>query len=173
MKETPGESTNYNTGCSQLLTAILQQATGNLGAFMEEQLLAPLNIPSYRWQEDPQGVKIGGYGLHLRTADMAKFGQLFLNNGAWDNHQIISEEWVRESTTPRYDNDNPVARMIGRYAYHWWCSDLQNGSRVYFSIGFGGQIIIIAPELDMVVVMTGDNYSNTLRPMNLFKQYIV
>lgn len=173
MKDPPGKATNYNTGCSQLLTAILHQVTGDLQSFAEKHLFEPLNISNYRWQEDPQGIKIGGYGLHLQTADIAKFGQMYLDNGVYNQRRVINEEWIRASTTPRFAHEHPIARMIGQYACHWWCTDMQEGNSIFFSIGFGGQILIVAPKLEMVVVMTGDNYSNTLRPLHLFKQYLV
>ena len=89
----PGTTFNYNTGASHLLSAIIQRAT-NMSTldFANKYLFGPLSIERARWYEDPQGVAGGGDYLYLKPRDMAKIGHLFLNEGKWENKQIISEK---------------------------------------------------------------------------------
>ena len=79
---------------------------------------------------------------------MAKFGYLYLNRGKWEDHQVISEEWIRASTKDHITN------VYGRYSYgyHWWITNI-DGEAAFLASGFGGQIIGVVPSLDMVVVL--------------------
>jgi CubicO group peptidase (beta-lactamase class C family) len=103
---------------------------------------------------------------------MLKFGNLFLNNGSLNGNQIISSEWIKESTTALYK----IYDNIGYYVYHWWVSSFNNNGieiNYYFALGYGGQYIIIVPEFDLVVVFTSRIYNNPLRPMYYFKGFIL
>ena len=148
MNKTPGEMFNYNTGISHLLGAILEKSTNSSMEFFASQyLFEPLEITSTLWDYDPDGLPLGGEGLHLRARDMAKIGYLFLNEGIWGEEQIISAEWVNTST---YDHVT-VSNSSG-YGYQWWVSKIYDS---YNANGFGGQRIHIFPEDDLVVVFTG------------------
>lgn len=143
----PGELWHYNTGASHLLSAIVQVATGMTTLeFAEENLFEPLGISEYSWSRDMAGWYKGGFDLRLTPRDMAKFGYLFLNNGSWDGHQIVSEEWVRTSTsTITRTND-----WTG-YGYQWWTN---TDMGVYSARGLYGQYIFVIPEYDIVVAFT-------------------
>jgi CubicO group peptidase (beta-lactamase class C family) len=143
MATTPGITFNYSTGDSQLLTAILEQATGmSTQKFARMHLFEPLGVSStyWRWTSAPDGVAFGGGGLSLTPRAMAKFGYLYLQDGVWEGRQVVPAEWVEASVTP------------AQYGYQWW--RLANGG--YAALGFGGQRIVVVPDLDLVVVITGD-----------------
>lgn len=90
LAHTPGTVMTYNSGSSQLLSAILRDCSGQAVAeFAEDQLFQPLGIQSYHWESDPQGIHTGGFGLHLKPEDMLKFGLLYLQEGRWKNQQIL------------------------------------------------------------------------------------
>lgn len=148
LNSTPGEKFNYNTGISHLLGAILEEATNNsMEYFATEYLFEPLEITSILWEYDPDGLPLGGEGLHLRARDMAKIGYLFLNEGMWEGEQIISKEWVNLSTIK-----HTTLSSFFDYGYQWWISESYDS---YIAIGFGGQQIHVFPEEDLVVVFTG------------------
>lgn len=170
----PGEKSIYDSGASQLLSAILQEAAKcKVAEFAEEYLFKPLGINEYLWHEDSKGITIGGFGLSLKTVDMLKIGQLMLQNGQWQNKQIVSKEWVKLSTQARFQTYDHV----GSYAYHWWvlcdeelkCYD----PTIYFAMGYGGQFIIVSPKQKMVVVFTCAKYVKTLTPLQVFRKFII
>jgi CubicO group peptidase (beta-lactamase class C family) len=98
---------------------------------------------------DDQGYYIGGFGMDLRPQDMARFGYLFLNQGYWDGKQIISPDWVQQSTNVQ------IHTGFGKdYGFLWWIRPGEDQT-AYEAIGYGGQSIYIFPDLDMVVVATG------------------
>lgn len=168
----PGQVLNYNSGCSHLLSAIIQKLTGmSAHNYAKEFLFKQIGISKSTWF-DRQGVSLGADGLRITSYDMLKFGNLFLNNGCLNGNQIISSEWVKESTTPLYKTyDN-----IGFYSYHWWVSSFNKKGidiNYYYALGFGGQYIIVVPQFDLVVVFTSRIYNNSLRPMHYFKEFIL
>jgi len=168
MEQNPGEKMYYNSGCSHLLSAILQKVTNEKTAtYAEKVLFEPLNITNFRWFDDPKGISIGGFGLQLKSEDLLKIGELMLRKGKWQNNQIVSETWVTSSTTPKlhtYDD-------IGTYGYHWWILLDENrkvyNRSIYFAMGYGGQYIIISPLHELVVVFTRHKYKNTFGPNGL------
>lgn len=168
----PGQVMNYNSGCSHLLSAIIQKTTGmSTHDYAKEFLFKQIGISKSKWH-DRQGISLGADGLRITSYDMLKFGNLFLNNGNLNGKQIISSEWIKESTTPLYKTyDN-----IGYYSYHWWVSSFNNNGieiNYYFALGFGGQYIIVVPQFDLVIVFTSRMYNNSLRPMYYFKEFIL
>jgi CubicO group peptidase (beta-lactamase class C family) len=108
-----------------------------------------LGIPfqRWRWTSAPEGVAFAGGGLNLTPRAMAQFGVLYLNGGTWDGQQLVPAEWVEASVAPSY------------YGYHWW--RLSNGG--YAALGYGGQRIVVVPNLEMVVVITGEFPGTTSR----------
>jgi len=145
--EEPGTVWYYNSGCSMTLGAILRNATGwGADAYAAQHLFDPLGIAPSSWLVMGGG-HIGTHGgLFLRPRDMAKFGQLFLQDGFWDGESVISEEWVRESTLPRL-----TVYADLRYGYQWWFKRM-DGYDVPFTAGTGGQHIFVVPELELVAV---------------------
>lgn len=175
----PGERMEYNSGLSQLLSAILVQATGMTTAnFAESYLFAPLGIQNYHWELDPQGVHTGGFGLWLHPSDMLRFGQLYLQRGEWDNKQIISRERVAQSVQPSISVDAPYH---GSYAWHWWTDslskhamDMPSSSSVpyFYARGYGGQYIYVIPSIHTVVVLSDDKPKKKQFPIDVFRQFI-
>lgn len=169
----PGIEMAYNSGCSHLLSAILQKATGDKSAsYAEKVLFGPLGIDDYRWYEDSKGISIGGFNLCLRPADMLKLGVLMLGQGQWENRQVVSRDWVAASTLAHYHTYD----AIGSYGYHWWVLVDAHyrlyEDTVYFAMGYGGQYIIVSPRHQLVVVFTSELFKDTLRPLRYFRETI-
>ncbi|KXH73672.1 MAG: hypothetical protein AM326_10475 [Candidatus Thorarchaeota archaeon SMTZ-45] len=146
----PGSTFYYNSGNSHLLAAIINVTTGMTPlAFADQYLFGPLGITTRLWLTDPLGINFGGSNLALRPRDMAKFGLLFLNNGTWDDQQIVSSSWVNRSS---HGPSTPYAGVS--YGYQWWLND---NTEWYSARGYDGQFIYVIPEHDIVVVFTSDN----------------
>lgn len=170
----PGVEMAYNSGCSHLLSAILQRATGaKTAAYAEKMLFGPLGIREYRWYEDAKGISIGGFNLCLRPADMLKIGLLMLGQGKWAGRQIVAPEWVATSTLAHYHTYD----AIGAYGYHWWILLDENlepyDENIYFAMGYGGQYIIVSPHHQLVVTFTSELFKDTLRPLRHFREIIL
>lgn len=168
----PGEKMNYDSGASQLLSAILQKATKNkLSVFAENMLFKPLGINEYLWHEDSMGINIGGFGLSLTTNDMLKIGILMMQKGIWLGKQVVSSEWVEQSTSAKFHTYDHV----GSYGYHWWVllnDELKiNNPPIFFAMGYGGQYIIISPEQNLVVAFNCAKYIDSFIPLKLFRKY--
>jgi CubicO group peptidase (beta-lactamase class C family) len=165
MAEAPGARFNYCSGCSHLLSAILDRAVErDVLGYAQESLFAPLGIRDLRWETDPAGRPVGGWGLELTPRDMAKLGYLYLNQGQWDGRQIIPAEWVEASVTAHVATDEEFG-----YGYQWWTYPRYGA---YFARGLGGQLVIVVPERALVVVITADLPDDA--PLwELFEQYIV
>ncbi len=165
MRSNPGEKFTYCTLLTHAMSGILTKASGRgLLELGREYLFEPLGISRIYWEQDPQGLYFGGDRLWITPRDMAKFGYLFLNDGKWQNRQLVPEEWVEESTKNQLAYFNKDG--YSGYGYWWWLAD--NG--VFRARGFGGQIISVYPELNMVVVFTGAD--NNLWEQ-LIEEYIV
>ncbi|MFW9906171.1 MAG: serine hydrolase domain-containing protein [Candidatus Thorarchaeota archaeon] len=146
MATTPGSTWVYNTGCSHLLSAIIDNTTG-MGTqdFAQTYLFNPLGINLPQWAIDEQNVPYGGSNLRLTPRQMAKFGFLFLNNGSWDNQQLIPQEWVTTSTQS--------SDITWWYAYQWWNEPHRN---TFSARGYKGQQIVVIPDYNMIVVFTAN-----------------
>lgn len=153
--EVPGAVFNYNSGGSHLGSILVQQTTGERAdRFATKRLFGPLGISDIAWQNDFSGHSVGGTGLQLRSADMAKIGQLYLDEGRWQNEQIIPAEWVKESTSVHSHPSDQVG-----YGYQWWIRPEGD----FYSLGWGGQQIRVFREQRMVVVITaGEEGENIL-----------
>jgi CubicO group peptidase (beta-lactamase class C family) len=166
MDSEPGTEWNYNTGVSHLLSAILQEATGNSSLeYATKHIFDPLGISNVSWFQDPQGIYYGGSLLELLPRDMAKFGYLFLNNGTWDGTQIVSQEWIQNATSAITDFDTGFS-----YGYQWWIRPSANN---YQAQGLYMQIIIIVPKHDMVVVITADEHSKSWYDYNILLESFI
>ena len=155
----PGTVFSYFTGNTHLLSAIIQQATGKTAyEFGEEYLFDPLDLDSVECSTDPQGISDGGNGFAMNVYDMAKFGELYLNNGNWNGEQIISEQWVKDSTTLQFDRSSGSAD----YGYQWWVRTFgENNHPAYFAQGHYGQYIFVVPDLNLVVAITSHYEGST------------
>ena len=155
----PGTVFSYFTGNTHLLSAIIQQATGKTAyEFGEEYLFDLLDMDSVECSTDPQGISDGGNGFAMNIYDMAKFGELYLNNGNWNGQQIISEQWVKDSTTLQFDRSSGSAD----YGYQWWVRTFgENNHPAYFAQGHYGQYIFVVPDLNLVVAITSHYEGST------------
>lgn len=171
MQTSPGMQFNYNTALSHLLSIILTKTTKmSTKDFCDKVLFKPLGIRKEYWDKDYQGYYIGGCELSLTSRDTAKFGYLYLNNGYWNGRQIISNDWVQESTSKHIETFNAG----NSYGYLWWINSV-SGHSVYFGNGYGGQNVFVIPDLDMVVVTTA-TYSNIeahFAPRSILEEYII
>ncbi len=172
LSEEVGTKMNYNSGCSNLLSYIIQTVSGmKLSEYASANLFTPLGINDYIWHEK-QGISLGANGLKMKAADMLKLGGLYLHNGKLNNRSIIPENWIEESTKPRF----LTYIDIGSYGYHWWTSSLKTKENeevhYYFALGLFGQYIIVIPQHQMVVVFVSENYGDSLKPMIYFRNNI-
>ena len=140
----PGTRWAYDSIMSYILSAIVQKATGKtLVDFLQERLFHPLGITDALWEESPEGITCGGWGLYIRPEAMAAFGQFLLNKGQWQGKQLLSPSWIDEMMKPQSVN--------GRYSYHIWQTKYPGWAEAN---GAYGQFIFIIPEADMVVSIT-------------------
>jgi CubicO group peptidase (beta-lactamase class C family) len=152
MAAKPGTKFNYCTGAVELLSAVVQQATGTSAReFANQNLFAPLGIgplPEAQWPSDPQGVTLGGYGLALTPREMAKLGYLFLNQGQWEGKTVVPASWVATSTASHANRGEKK-----EYGYLWW---VDPQGKWYAALGLGGEHIFVHPAENLVVVFTSD-----------------
>ena len=122
MAAAPGSQFNYCSGCSHVLSAILQQTTGmNPRDFADQYLFKPLGISNVRWDTDAEGIPIGGWGLQITPRDMAKLGYLYLRHGQWEGQQIVSAAWVENATRTHTQTDGELGYMgISGGRIHRW-----------------------------------------------------
>ena len=150
----PGTCFVYNTGATYMLSAIVQKTTGmKLLDYLQPRLFGPLGIKNATWQESPQGIAAGGYGLSLKTDDIARFGQLYLQMGRWGEYQILPEAWVRASTSSQISNGNSAVQSDATqgYGYQFW----RGRHNTYRGSGVFGQYCIVMPDQDAVIAITG------------------
>jgi CubicO group peptidase (beta-lactamase class C family) len=150
----PGTHFLYNTGTTYILSAIVQKITGmKLIDYLQTRLFDPLGIQKATWQESPQAIAVGGYGLSITTEDLARFGQLYLQKGRWEDRQILPEAWVKDATLAQVlgSNPNEQSDWTQGYGYQFW--RCRHGA--YQASGVFGQCCIIMPQQDAVVVFTG------------------
>lgn len=163
MATDPGEVFVYNSGSTVLLSGIIKRATGvTIDKYAEEHLFGPLGIESYHWKKTPKGLPDTEGGLYLLPRDLAKLGLLCLHDGVWDEQRILPEGWVERSITPWVADINPRnSRKDPGYGYKWWILDSGGGEspKIFAAMGFGGQNLIVAPELELIVVFTAWNIS--------------
>jgi len=150
MEHEPGTGMEYSTGNTHLLSAVLTQASGmSTWAFAREVLAGPLGFDLAQWPRDPQGIYFGGNDMLLTSRQMLAFGQLYLDRGKANGAQVVPSSWIESSWLP-----TGRSRFSGqRYGYGWWIRELA-GRQAYYAWGFGGQYIVLVPDLDLVVVTT-------------------
>ncbi|AWN38856.1 serine hydrolase [Methylobacterium radiodurans] len=146
---TPGKVFQYMDVNPVIATAMLSAAAGKrIEEYAEEKLFRPLGMKRYAWtRADQAGLVSGGWGLRLRALDMAKLGMLTLQDGRWENQQVVPADWVRQMTS---------GQSTPFFGYYWWINNIveSGGQREYDTMGFKGQNIVVLPEHNAVVTMT-------------------
>jgi hypothetical protein len=176
----PGTSFTYSTGNMYVLGEIIRHASNmTIDEFSEEYLFEPLKINSTNWTlKFKNGVD--GNNLEITPRGMTKIGVTFLNKGVWNGKQVISEQWIEKCATAFPGNrgidvpDEPSGKV--GYSYTWWIKEYSHSGKkinMYAASGFGGQHIMVFPELNAVVVFTGGNFVTSRPPFILLEEYVL
>ena len=155
----PGAQFLYNTGGMHLLSAVIKSATGMFAdRFAEEFLFHPMGIHAYQWNRDIRGFpSTGGVdgGLGLRTRDLAKIGWLFMNDGFWQGQRIVSKKWIEQAASKQ----SGLSRGNTVYGFNWNIGTVSIRGKRYeckASYGYGGQVLYLVPELELLFVINCD-----------------
>jgi len=152
----PGERFRYNTLETHLFSAILTKASGKTSLkFAKTFLTNPMGIEIHDWYTDPQGYYRGGWDMLMTPRDMAVLGYLYLNHGMLNGVQILPVEWIEASLTKTWAQDSPQWGVLTdyNYGYLWWLGKI-NGYDMFWALGYGGQMVISFPDLNLIVVTT-------------------
>lgn len=172
----PGTTFLYNSGATYMLSAIVQKLTGQkIIEYLTPRLFEPLGITEMTWETCPRGINTGGWGLSLRTESLAKFGQMYLQKGVWDQKQVLPQAWVEEATSfkiqqPAADLDRMKKQSDWHqgYCYQFWrCR--HNGFR---GDGAFGQYTIVLPDQDAVIAITSES-SNMQGELDLVWEHLL
>lgn len=145
--QTPGKKFNYDSMCTYLLSAIVQKMTGmTVLDYLKQKLFQPMNITEVAWELSPEGINTGGWGMHIQSESLAKFGLLLLNRGMWEGRQLLPASWVEQMMAWHIETGGDA------YGYQMWMCEYPGAVR---ADGAFGQYILIIPDKDMVVVLTG------------------
>ncbi len=167
MNEYPGMSWSYTDATAHLLSAIIQKKTNmNTEEYARQHLFTPLGITDYLWENDTMGLSFGASGLWLHPLDMAKFGYLYLNNGTWNDNQVVPKEWVQESTVS-------YSKMSSDFQYGYlWVIDPE--AQIYYALGAFGQFIVVKPDENLVAIITAsDSAGISDRAFEILYDYIL
>ena len=150
----PGTHFKYNTPATYMQSAIVQKVTGQTVLdYLKPRLFEPLGIESPKWDSSPEGISLGGYGLFLRTEDIAKFGQLYLQKGQWQGKQLVPAEWIEQATSKQVSNGSDPSRDWDQgYGFQFW----RCRHDAYRGDGRDGQFCIVLPKLDAVIAITAN-----------------
>ncbi|HML46260.1 MAG TPA: serine hydrolase [Clostridia bacterium] len=152
----PGSRFAYMNGCATMVCAILQKVTDRpLAAYAQEKLFGPLQIERPEWKQNPDGICYGGYGISLKTSDIARIGLLLLNDGAWKGRQVVPRNYVRKATSalrPSFEQGDP--NWTAGYGYFLWQNAPALGG--YHGVGLHGHYCIVIPKYNLVCATTAD-----------------
>ncbi|WP_077357472.1 serine hydrolase domain-containing protein [Virgibacillus halodenitrificans] len=149
----PGTKFVYNSATSHVLSAVLTKVTNqSLSDYLEPRLFQPLGIKEYSWDVDPQGNETGGWGMRLKTGDLAKIGQLYLQKGMWEGKQLLSKEYVEKATSFQVSSEGHSEGYdsLQGYGFQFWIS--RHGS--YRAAGMFGQICLVLPQQNALFIVT-------------------
>ena len=149
----PGTHFLYNSGATYMISAIVHKMTGEkVLDYLRPRLLDPLGIVGAAWESCPRGINVGGWGLSIKTEDIARFAQLYLQRGVWRDRRILPEGWVKEATAKQISNgDDPASDWNQGYGFQFWrCRhDAFRGDGAF------GQFCVVIPDQDAVLAITG------------------
>jgi CubicO group peptidase (beta-lactamase class C family) len=152
VQHAPGTKFVYNSAATYMLSAIVQKRTGKtVLEYLKPRLFGPLGVEGPTWESCPRGINTGGWGLSVKTEDIARFGQLYLQKGKWNDRQLIPEKWVDEATTKHISNGTgDTSDWTQGYGYQFWRS--RHGA--YRGDGAFGQYCVVMPAQDAVLAIT-------------------
>ena len=158
IKYEPGSVFFYHSHATYMQSAIITKLTGlKLVDYLKPRLFDPLDITDYLWEEDNNGISFGGFGFNIKTEDIAKFGQLYLQKGNFDGKQLIPEKWVEEATSKQIENAgndlNPNGDWNQGYGYQFWICQPDG---VYRGDGAYGQFCVVMPNENAVIAITSN-----------------
>ena len=171
----PGTKFVYNSLATYMLASIVRKTTGeNVLDYLKPRLLEPLGIVGAVWDCNPSGTNVGGWGLHVKTEDMAKLGLLLLQRGKWNGKQILPEAWVEEATTrkilqdPNVEPEKSDSDWKQGYCYQIW----RCRNDAFRADGKDGQFIVVLPKENAVVVLTA-NIGDMQAELNLVWEFLL
>lgn len=179
----PGTYYVYNSLGTYMLSAIVQKVTGEkVVDYLQPRLFDPLHIDAPEWDESPQGINCGGWGLHLKTEDLAKMGLFLLQKGKWNGQQLLPQDWVETASSAVVSSVPSGVRpeeaeqkgltvensdWVQGYGYQFW----RCRHNCFRADGAYGQYIIVMPEKDAVVAVTA-NVDDMQAELNLIWDYV-
>ncbi len=148
---TPGTTFTYNSAATYMLAAVIRKVTGlNVREYLMDKLFQPLGIAPGLWENSPENINCGGWGLYLCTEDIAKFSQMLLQNGFWQGREVVPREYIAEAVQKHADNStNTLIDWQQGYGYQFWRS--LHGFR---GDGASGQYAVMLPEQDIAIAVT-------------------
>jgi CubicO group peptidase (beta-lactamase class C family) len=156
MQYAPGTHFNYdNDGANLLSVALTRAIRQSSRTFAEQNLFRPLGMTNFNWIADGDGYLIGADTLSLTARDMVKIGLLYLRRGRWGDKQIVSSDYVVDSTSKHNDGGPPV--RAAAYGYLWWVKQTKTGLDAFFAAGIGSQLIYVVPKLDLVIALASSS----------------
>ncbi|MDR6732333.1 serine hydrolase domain-containing protein [Delftia lacustris] len=152
----PGERWCYSGGATALLGHLIAQGSGMpLLDYARHKLFAPLSIDKAEWTPGTNGEAAAASGLRLRARDLARIGQLVLQQGEWQGRALVARHWIVQSMQPRVD-----AWPGLRYGHHWYVGQTRAGLAYYMAIGLGGQRLVVVPQHSLVYAVFMGNYDS-------------
>jgi CubicO group peptidase (beta-lactamase class C family) len=180
IEHNPGEQFVYNSLATYMLSAILTKVTGErILDYLQPRLFRPLGITGVTWAESPQGIQLGGWGLNVKTEDMAKLGLFYLQKGQWNGKQLLRKSWLDEATHAQVPSLPAGTRKenlkmepsdsdwLQGYGYQLW----RSRENSYRADGRDGQFILMLPEKNAVIVTTA-NIPNMQAELNLIWEHL-
>jgi CubicO group peptidase (beta-lactamase class C family) len=153
-----------------MVSAIVQKVTGiSLMEYLQTRLFEPLGITEQTWESCPRGINVGGWGLSVKTEDIARFGQLYLQKGVWNGVRLLPESWVGQATSRQVSNGTRAESDWEQgYGFQFWCCR----HHAYRGDGAFGQYCIVMPEQDAVLAITS-NVGDMQALLNLVWEHIL
>jgi CubicO group peptidase (beta-lactamase class C family) len=151
----PGGDWTYNGGATAIIACLIAKGVGKpIDIYARETLFSALGIENYEWITGSDGVPVAASGLRLTIHDLAKIGKLIIDNGAWQSKQIVPADWLTDSMTPYADLPDGL-----RYGFFWWLAPDGSPPHWVAGIGNGGQMLMINPATQLIVVVFTGNYN--------------
>lgn len=190
MKDTPGKVWHYTSCDPMIISGIISRVSGmSIMDFARQYLFTPMGITHFRWTIDPAGHGMTAGSFYILPSDMLKIGLMVLNDGLWQDHRILSANWLNASTTAtiaipdnwsfmKFSRSKTATPQQTYYGYYWYNELVKTSFGEYpviFASGNGGQYIMIIKKLNLVVVFTQGNYESwtAKRAFDMLAKYIL